>query len=72
MVVLAPALASALATLSLTTASETTTLSMETTTDWAFTGPTWSEKAGRIVAPESPRAKDGNVAVYAKHAFTAP
>ena len=47
---------------------------MSTTTDWAFTGPKWTEKAGsgRIVAPESPRAKDGNVAVYTKQAFTAP
>ena len=69
---LAPALTSALVALTLATASETTPLSMSTTTDWAFTGPKWSEKAGRIVAPESPRAKDGNVAVYTKQAFTAP
>ena len=72
--------------------AETTPLDMAETSDWAFVGPKWSQKAGPaadaaagdetgasggsvtgwITAPGSPRAREGNVAVYTKAAFAAP
>ena len=63
--------------------AETTSLDMADTSDWAFVGPKWSQKAaaaaaaetagtGWIMAPGSPRAREGNVAVYTEAAFAAP
>ena len=52
--------------------SATTVLEMTDTSSWAFVGPKWSQKADYVVAPPGPRAKDGNVAVYTKHAFDTP
>ena len=54
------------------TRGDTTVLDMTDTNSWAFVGPKWSQKGEWVVAPAGPRAKDGNVAVYTKHAFAAP
>ena len=64
-----------------TASAQSTSLSMADTADWAFVGPKWSQTAGSgaepswikiIKAPGSPRAKQGNVAIYIKQAFVAP